>query len=61
MGIARQWGREKFASLSLKPRSHVRILVYRTWAIRMTQLECYDLKLSYDDTAGDTWCVKSSW
>ena len=55
MGIARQWGREKFASLSLKPRSHVRILVYRTWAIRMTQLECYDLKLSYDDTVGHTW------
>ena len=54
MGIARQWSREKFAILSLKPRSHVRILEYRTWAIRMTQLECYHLKLSYDDTAGHT-------
>ena len=25
LGIARQWGREKFAILSLKPRNHVRI------------------------------------
>ena len=33
LGIARQWSREKFAILSLKPRSHVRILIYRTWAI----------------------------
>ena len=30
---ARQWGREKFAILYLKPRSHVRILIYRAWAI----------------------------
>ena len=29
--VARQWSREKFAVLSLKPRSHVRILIYRTW------------------------------
>ena len=33
LGIARQWGREKIAMLSLKTRSHVRILIYRTWAI----------------------------
>ena len=33
LGIARQWSREKFAILTLKPRSHVRILIYRTWAI----------------------------
>ena len=33
LGIARQWGREKIAILSLKTRSHVRILIYRTWAI----------------------------
>ena len=26
LGIARQWSREKFAILTLKPRSHVRIL-----------------------------------
>ena len=29
LGIARQWGR---AILSQKPRSDVRILIYRTWA-----------------------------
>ena len=27
LGTARQWRREKFATLSLKPRSHVRILI----------------------------------
>ena len=31
--IAGQWSREKFAILTLKPWSHVRILTYRTWAI----------------------------
>ena len=30
LGIARQWSREKFAILTLKPRSHVRILIPRT-------------------------------
>ena len=30
--IATQWSGKKFAILTLKPRSHVRIL-YRTWAI----------------------------
>jgi len=33
LGIARQWSREKFAILTLKPRNNDRILVYRTWAI----------------------------
>ena len=33
LGIARQWSLDKFAILTLKPRSHVRILIYRTWAI----------------------------
>ena len=33
LGIARQWSVKNFAILSLKPRSHVRILIYRTWAI----------------------------
>ena len=28
LGIARQWSYEKFAILTLKPRSHVRILNY---------------------------------
>ena len=31
--IASQWNREKFAILSVKPGSHVRILIYWTWAI----------------------------
>ena len=31
--IARQWILEKFAILTLKPRCHVRISIYRTWAI----------------------------
>ena len=29
LGIARQWSRKKIAILTLKPRSHVRILIYR--------------------------------
>ena len=33
LGIARQWRLEQFAVLMLKPRSHIRILIYRTWAI----------------------------
>ena len=39
LGIARQWSRQKFAILILKPRSHVRILIYmyRTWAIKTIQ------------------------
>ena len=33
LGIVRQLSREKFATLTLKPRNHVRILVYGTWVI----------------------------
>ena len=33
LGIARQWSREKVAILSLKPLSHIKMLIYRTWAI----------------------------
>ena len=33
LGFARQWSREKFAILTLKPRSHVKVLIYRTSAI----------------------------
>ena len=29
LGISRQWSREKFAILSLRPLSHVKILIYR--------------------------------
>ena len=39
-GIARQWSREKFAILTLKPRRHVRILIYRKWAIHI-QIKCF--------------------
>ena len=35
LGIARQWSREKIAILSLKPRSRMRILLHRTWAIEI--------------------------
>ena len=34
LGIERQKKREKFAILTRKPRSHARILIYRTWPIR---------------------------
>ena len=42
LAIATQWSSEKFAILTLKPRSHVKILIYRTWAIRNNQKECYN-------------------
>ena len=38
MGIARQWSCEIFAILTLKPRSHVRILLYRMWAIELSRI-----------------------
>ena len=40
MGIVREQRREKFAILILKSRSHVRILIYRTWAIVYFFLAC---------------------
>ena len=45
--IARQWSREKFAILTLKPRSHVRILIYRTWAISAQKLLCTNSQTLY--------------
>ena len=33
LGIEKQKKLEKFAILTRKPRSHVRILIYRTWPI----------------------------
>ena len=36
--IARRWSLEKFATLTLKPRSHVRILIYQKWAIDLPGL-----------------------
>ena len=35
LGIVRKRSREKFAILTLKPRGHVRVLIYRTWTIRV--------------------------
>ena len=37
LGIARQWSRENFAILTLKRRSHVRILIYQTWTIELAR------------------------
>ena len=34
LGIERQKKLEKFAILTRKPRSHARILIYRTWPIK---------------------------
>lgn len=34
-GIARHWSRKKIAIFTLKPRSHVRVFKYRTWAIKV--------------------------
>ena len=36
LGIERQKKLEKFAILTRKPRSHARILIYRTWPILQT-------------------------
>ena len=33
LGIVSQWSREKFAFLSIKPRSYVRVLIKRRWGI----------------------------
>ena len=35
LGIERQKKLEKFATLTRKPRNHARILIYRTWPIRL--------------------------
>ena len=39
LGIERQKKLEKFAILTRKPRSHARILIYRTWPIRELAVE----------------------
>ena len=36
--IAGRWSLEEFATLTLKPRSHVRILIYQKWAIDLPGL-----------------------
>ena len=42
MGIARQWSREKFAILSLNPRSHVKILIYLSAPVRVLAMKPLD-------------------
>ena len=41
---ARQCSLEKFAILSLKPRSHVTILIHRTWAILRNRVALHKIK-----------------
>ena len=41
LGIKGQRKLEKFAILTRKPRSHARILIYRTWPIQMKAIEQY--------------------
>ena len=48
VGIDRQKKLEKFAILTRKPRSHVRILIYRTWPIG--SCVCHDGVLCYQLT-----------
>ena len=45
LGTARQWSREKFAILSLKPRSQVSFSLYRKWAVKP---EVWVFKKRYD-------------
>ena len=40
LGIERQKELKKFTILTRKPRSHVRILIYRTWAIAHFTVLC---------------------
>ena len=52
LGIERQEKLKKFATLTRKPRSHVRILIYRMWPIGRSEtnvfLELYQLKANCD-------------
>ena len=44
LGIERQKKLEKFAILTRKPRSHARILIYRTWPICNTEFVRHNLE-----------------
>ena len=46
LGIERQKKLKKFTILTRKPRSHVRILIYRTWPIILRNRAEYRLILS---------------
>ena len=50
LGIEKQKKLEKFAILTRKPRSHVRILIYRTWPIDL----CLSPQ-SLDASRNKTW------
>ena len=45
LGIERQKKLEKFAILTRKPRSHARILIYRTWPIEKVSTKPIELDL----------------
>ena len=57
LGLARQWSLEKFAILTLKPRSHVRILIYRIyfckWGFKFSARESEEKSRMCPDTLGD--------
>ena len=44
LGIARQKSCKEFSFLSVNPRSHVRILIYRTWAIEFENIRLFNEK-----------------
>ena len=46
LGIERQKKLEKFAILTRKPRSHARILIYRTWPIRNKESKNSEIQLT---------------
>ena len=68
LGIARQWSREKFAILSLKPRSHVRILLIEGGLLSRPTFRCLcfskyslkeiiDVEENHDVMQGDRYLI----
>ena len=57
LGLARQWSLEKFAILTLKPRSHVRISIYRMyfckWGFKFSARESEEKSRMCPDTLGN--------
>ena len=49
LGIKRQKKLEKFAILTRKPRSHARILIYRTWPIKVRYVNNVTAMISIDE------------
>ena len=50
LGIERQTKLEKFAILTRKPRSHARILIYRTWPIGNINNSEYQARYALNST-----------